>query len=216
MARRWQLQFLRQRSVHGLSVTSIAFSRDQSQLHQVVSAERWRLRTPARDPHFFGLPKASWLTRTIWASTSVLKKRGYGGVGLCGRKGVEQLPLFKRVCGVPALSAWCGPPLPHVGGVQYSSEATATGPTSHQDLQAVGSNVAKHSGLGPGDGLIASTGCGWTFGSNPFAGFSFVWSSGMAWRQGSVLLFGTNRFWRRIIRSSSMFQIKHWWTGYWF
>ena len=75
---------------------------------------------------------------------------------LCGRKRVEQLPLFKRVCGVPALSAWCGRPLPHVGGVQHSSKATATGPTSHQDLQAVGSNVAKRSGLGPGDGLIAS------------------------------------------------------------
>ena len=65
--------------------------------------------------------------------------------------------MFKCVCGVPALSTWCGPTLPHVGGVQHSPEATATGPTPHQDLQAVGSNVAKHSGLGPGDGLIAWT-----------------------------------------------------------
>ena len=94
------------------------------------------------------------------ASTYVLLVRDYGGVGLCGRTRIEQLPMFKRVCGVPALSTWCGPALPHVGGVQYSPEATATGPTPHQDLQAVGSNVAKHGGLGPGDGLIAWTTCG--------------------------------------------------------
>jgi len=94
------------------------------------------------------------------ASTCVLLVRDYGGVGLCGRTRIEQLPMFKRVCGVPALSTWCGPALPHVGGVQHSPEATATGPTPHQDLQAVGSNVAKHSGLGPGDGLIAWTTCG--------------------------------------------------------
>ena len=123
---------------------------------------------------FLWSAQASWRTRTIWASTCVLLARGYGGVGLCGRKGIEQLPLFKRVCGVPALSAWCGRPLPHVGGVQHSSKATATGPTSHQDLQAVGSNVAKRSGLGPGDGLIASMGCVWTLGSIPFAGVSFI------------------------------------------
>ena len=106
--------------------------------------------------------------------------RGCGQVGLSGRKGVEQLPLFKRMCGVPALSAWCGAPLPHVGGVQHSSKATAIESTSHQDLQSVGSSVAKHSGLGPGDGLIACMD-GWsTLGSNLFAGFSFICSSGMA------------------------------------
>ena len=114
------------------------------------------------------------------ASTHVLLVRDYGGVGLCGRTRIEQLPMFKRVCGVPALSTWCGPALPHVGGVQHSPEATATGPTPHQDLQAVGSNVAKHSGLGPGDGLIACMDAGRTFGSSLFAGSSFICSSGMA------------------------------------
>ena len=94
------------------------------------------------------------------ASAYVLLVRDYGGVGLCGRTRIEQLPMFKRVCGVPALSTWCGPALPHVGGMQHSPEAIAAGAASHQDLQAVGSNVAKHGGLGPGDGLIAWTTCG--------------------------------------------------------
>ncbi len=90
----------------------------------------------------------TWLVRMYWLV------RGYGGVDLCGRKRVEQLPLFKRVRGVPAFPPWCGPALPHVGGVQHSPEATATGPAPHQNLQAMGSNMAKRSGLGPGDGLM--------------------------------------------------------------
>ena len=40
------------------------------------------------------------------ANTDVLMSRVCGGVELCGRAGVEQLPMFKRLCGLPALSAW--------------------------------------------------------------------------------------------------------------
>ena len=73
---------------------------------------------------------------------------GYGGVGSCGRAGAEQLPMFQCLCGVPALSAWRGPALPHLGGVQHSAAVIAAGPSPHQDLQAMGANLAEHRWLG--------------------------------------------------------------------
>ena len=78
---------------------------------------------------------------------------GYGRVELCGRAGAEQLPVFQRLCGVPALSPWCGPALPHLGGLQYQAAIAAAGASSNQDLQAVGANLAKHPWLGSLDGV---------------------------------------------------------------
>ena len=87
------------------------------------------------------------------ASTAVLMPRVCGGVELCGRAGVEQLPMFKRLCGLSALSAWGWSALPHLGGVQHQAAIAAAGPASHQDLQALGAHLAKHSRLGSWDGL---------------------------------------------------------------
>ena len=72
----------------------------------------------------------------------------YGGMELCGRPGVAELPMFKRVRGLPALQAWSGPALPHLGGVQHQAAIAATGPASDQDLQALGTHLAKHYRLG--------------------------------------------------------------------
>ena len=73
---------------------------------------------------------------------------GYGRVELCGRAGAEQLPVFQRLCGVPALSAWRGQAVPHLGGVQHQATIAAAGLSPNQDLQAVGANLAKHRWLG--------------------------------------------------------------------
>ena len=128
---------------------------------------------------FLCLPKTRWPKSTGWVIACVLFERGHGGVGLCGWKRFKQLPLFERVCGVSALLAWRGSALPHAGGVQHSPEAIAAGPTPHEDLQSVGFNLAKHSGLGPGDGVIAYAACGCLIGSCcsvliGFGGESFV------------------------------------------
>ena len=53
---------------------------------------------------------------------------GCGGVGLSGRAGAEQLPMFQCLFGVPALSAWGGSALPHLGGVQHQATIAAAGP----------------------------------------------------------------------------------------
>ena len=72
----------------------------------------------------------------------------HGGVELCGRERAEELPLFQRLCVMSALSAWRGPALPHLGGVQHSAAVIAAGPSPHQDLQAMGANLAEHRWLG--------------------------------------------------------------------
>ena len=64
---------------------------------------------------------------------------------LCRREGVAELPLFQCLCGLPALSAWSGSALSHLGGMQsQAAEAIAAGPTSDQNVQALGTNLAKH------------------------------------------------------------------------
>ena len=73
---------------------------------------------------------------------------GHGGVELRGRQGATKLLLFQCLCGLPALSAWRGSALPHLGGAQSQAAAIAAGPTSHQDLQALGTHLAKHCRLG--------------------------------------------------------------------
>ncbi len=80
-------------------------------------------------------------------------QRGHGGVELCGRAGATELPLLQRLCGLPALQAWRGSALPHPGGLQYQAAAIAAGPTPDQDLQALGTHLAKHSRLGSRDGV---------------------------------------------------------------
>ena len=53
--------------------------------------------------------------------------------------------MFKRLCGLAALSAWSGSALSHLGGMQsQAAEAIAAGPTSDQNVQALGTNLAKH------------------------------------------------------------------------
>ena len=74
-------------------------------------------------------------------------------MGLCGRAGVAELPMFKRLRGLPALQAWGGSALPHFGGVQHPAAIAAAGPAPHQDLQALGTDLEKHSGLGTRAGL---------------------------------------------------------------
>ena len=69
-------------------------------------------------------------------------------MGLCGRAGVKQLPMFKRLRGLPAFSAWGRSALPHLGGVQHQAAIAAAGPASDQDLQALGTHMAKHRWLG--------------------------------------------------------------------
>ncbi|MDA7432178.1 hypothetical protein N8492_02300 [Synechococcus sp. AH-601-O06] len=79
---------------------------------------------------------------------------GHGGVELCGRPGVAELPMFKRLCGVPALQAWGRSAQPHLGGVQHQAAIAAAGPTPNQDVQALGTHLAKHCRLGTRDGVI--------------------------------------------------------------
>ena len=77
----------------------------------------------------------------------------HGGVELCGRERAEELPLFQRLCVMSALSAWRGPTLPHLGGVQYQAAVAAARPTSHQDLPSLGTHMAKHCRLGTRNGV---------------------------------------------------------------
>ena len=51
--------------------------------------------------------------------------------------------MFKRLLGLPALSAWRGSALPHLGGVQHQAAITPAGPTPNQGLQAVGAHLAQ-------------------------------------------------------------------------
>ena len=80
-------------------------------------------------------------------------QRGHGGVELCGRQGATELSVLQRLRGVSALQAWSGPALPHLGGVQHQAAIAAAGPTSDQDLQALGTHLAKHRWLGSRDGV---------------------------------------------------------------
>ena len=80
-------------------------------------------------------------------------QRGHGGVELCGRQGATELSVLQRLCCLPALQAWRGPALPHLGGLQYQAAAIAAGPTPDQDLQALGTHLAKHCWLGSRDGV---------------------------------------------------------------
>jgi hypothetical protein len=85
---------------------------------------------------------------TAKASAAVLIMRGYGGMELCGRPGVTELPMFKRLRGVSALQAWSGPALAHLGGTQHQAAATAARPTPDKDVQTVGTNMTKNRRLG--------------------------------------------------------------------
>ena len=72
---------------------------------------------------------------------------------LCGRSGSAELPMFKRLCGVPVLQAWSGPALPHAGCVQHPAAIAAAGATPDQDVQALGTHLAKLCRLGSRDGM---------------------------------------------------------------
>ena len=72
---------------------------------------------------------------------------------LCGRQGATELSVLQRLCCLPALQAWRGPALPHLGGLQYQAAAIAAGSTSDQDLQTLGTHLAKHRWLGSRDGV---------------------------------------------------------------
>ena len=49
---------------------------------------------------------------------------------------------------LPVLRLWRRPALPHDGGLQSQTEATSTGSASKEALQALGTHLAKASGLG--------------------------------------------------------------------
>ena len=72
---------------------------------------------------------------------------------LCGREEAAELPLFQRLCGLRALSAWSGSALSHLGGVQHQTAITAAGPTPNQDVQALDTHLAEHCRLGSRDGM---------------------------------------------------------------
>lgn len=66
---------------------------------------------------------------------------------------VELIPCEYKMCCLPALQAWRGPALPHLGCLQHQAAAIAAGPTSDQDLQAVVAHLAKQCWLGTRDGV---------------------------------------------------------------
>ena len=72
---------------------------------------------------------------------------------LYGRSGVAELPVFKRLRGVSALQARCGPALPNASCMQHPAAIAAAGATPNQDLQALGAHLAKHCRLGSRDGM---------------------------------------------------------------
>ena len=57
------------------------------------------------------------------------------------------------MCCLPALQAWRGPALPHLGCLHHQAAAIAAGSTSDQDLQSVVAHLAKQSWLGSRDGV---------------------------------------------------------------
>ncbi len=77
----------------------------------------------------------------------------HGGVELCGREGTQKLPLLECLRGLPALQAWRGQALPYPGGVQHQAATSPAGSTPHQNLQSLGTHMAKHRRLGTRNGL---------------------------------------------------------------